>query len=133
MCVLRVSGEQLDGKTARLLLTAAPVAHFRRGEPTPDGKLIFPETALTWVVADLSVRRELAFQQAEAERFLQAEQEGLRALLRLPGVSRAFLDFYAEAEDLPVESFHFPAALLGALGSLGLGMEVTRYERGAFG
>lgn len=139
MCVLRVSGPELDVDALLAATTLRqgglePCALYRRGElrfpqAGPDG----PRSASSGIdvkVSDASWT-DLSEQISDAERFLDSHRREIERLAKTPGVSSLVLDFALEArvdeERASARFEHFPASIVGLAGGLGLALELSFY------
>lgn len=102
---------------------------YRKGQVTPRARR-HPATQSGF---NLSVS-EAEFSDAEgqiedARAFLARYERELAHLKGFPGVEDIVLDFPIEDRDVASQADFFPSDLLGQMGALGIGLEVTRYPR----
>lgn len=133
MCVLRVSGAQLDVDGCLASVGLEPLRVYRAGEPRratrPDG----PRNQQSGFNVEVSAAEmdDLAGQIRDACDFLRAHQAALSTLSGWPGVEDLRLDFGVELRigrnDVETQLGYFPPRLLRLASALGLGLELSIY------
>jgi hypothetical protein len=133
-CFLRVSGKQFAARSYARRTTFPVVGVYVRGEPRlsrtePNGK----KHATSRVIIEVSRAdfTNLKRQIRDAVKFLTRHRLALRRLKRISGVEDFTLDFGVADRDVAAQFDYFPPDLISAAGSLGIGIEVSRYH--AFG
>jgi hypothetical protein len=128
-CVLRASGLHFDIdeflKTSSLdVLTA-----FRRGAVQYPTASVTRKSERSGMNVSVSTREfsDLRGQIEDAIQFLSTNEEELRRLRDFPGLERMDLDFPIEDRDLVYQRDSFPYQLLSLLGSLRIGLTVSRH------
>lgn len=130
-CVLRVSGKHFDARAyaQRSLLPIASV--HMRGEPRmpctrPKGE----RHKSSGVTIDVSRAgfENLKRQIRDAIKFLAERRAVLRGLRRVVGVETMTLDFGVADRAAVAQFDYFPPELISAAGSLGIGLEISRYH-----
>jgi hypothetical protein len=135
-CVLRVSGKDFASKAYARRTGLPVVATYERGEARapktqPDGKK--HTTSGVNVHVSNGDFNDLKRQVRDAVRFLSRHRGALRRLKRIPGVEDLTLDFGVADRDVAAQFDYFPPELIAAAGSLGIGIEVSRYHAFAGG
>ena len=133
MCVLRVSGLELDPYEFLASSSLEPAAVFVRGRPRlasrPDGPM-HEESGINWDVSDASWD-QLPSQVEDAIAFLKLNRAEIERLVTHRGVTAVGLDFAvsrAVGGSAPrSQSVSFPAELLRLAGELGLDVSVSTY------
>jgi hypothetical protein len=128
--VLRAYGVAFDVDAFLSGSTLPICAVKRRGEPVlpssqPNGRR--HEQSGVHVLASDADFAEFQRQVAEATAFLRSEAEQVRRLCEWPGVEVVALDFGVEQRDVAVQAILLPPELVRLAGSLGLGIELSRY------
>jgi hypothetical protein len=131
-CFLRVSGKQFAARSYARRTTLPVVGFYVKGEPPrtkPNGK----KHATSRVIIEVSRAdfTNLKRQVRDAVKFLTRHRLALRRLKRITGVEDFTLDFGVADRDVAAQFDYFPPDLISAAGSLGIGIEVSRYH--AFG
>ena len=131
MCVLRVTGKQLDVDRQLASSGLTPCKVFRKGEPRawrPDGKLY--ASGFTVDVSRGSWSN-LAERVDDAVAFLMQHEAALGALRSAPGVEDMRLDFPVnlriDRETVMAQFDYFSPELVSLAGALGLGLEISIY------
>jgi hypothetical protein len=125
-CILRVSGRQFASRSYAERTTLPVVSVYIRGEPRlprskPNGKKSITSGVNIEVSgADFT---NLKRQVRDAVSFLTRHRQALRRLGRIAGVEKLTLDFGVAAQ-----FDYFPPELITAAGSLGIGIEISRYH-----
>jgi len=132
MCVLRVTGKQLDVDRQLASSGLTPCKVFRKGEPRawrPEGKLY--EASGFTVDVSRGSWSNLAEQMDDAVAFLTQHEAALGALRSAPGVEDMRLDFPVnlriDRETVMAQFDYFPPELVSLAGALGLGLEISIY------
>jgi hypothetical protein len=130
-CVLRVSGKNFDAR-AYAQRSRLPIATVHvRGEPRlPRTRPSGERHKTSGVVIDVSSAdfESLKRQIKQAIRFLAAHRSALRGLRRVVGVETITLDFGVADRPVAAQFDYFPPELITAAGSLGIGLEISRYH-----
>jgi hypothetical protein len=128
-CILKATGTCFDVDEFLKVSSLDAMTAFHRGA------VPFPTTSVTrksgYSGMNISVSgrefSDLNGQIQDALDFLTTNQEELRRLRDFPGVERMYLDFPIENRDVVFQSDAFPPHLLSLLGSLNIGLMVSRY------
>jgi hypothetical protein len=129
-CVLRARGTNFDVDSFLKGSSLEPLTVVHRGEvqfPTstvPQRKKEHSGMNLSVSTREFS---DLKGQIEDAVRFLSDNKEELERLRRFPGLEQMELDFPIEQRDVMFQSDAFPHHLLWLLGSLCIGLVVSRY------
>lgn len=133
MCVLRVSGAQLDVDACLAAVGLEPLRVYRAGEPRratrPDG----PRNQQSGFNVEVSAAEmnDLDGQIRDACNFLRAHQAALSTVSGWPGVEDLRLDFAIELRigqaEVVAQFDYFPPELVRLAGALGLGLEMSLY------
>ena len=130
-CVLRVSGKHFASRSYAQRTALPVVSAYSRGEPRlartkPNGKKHTTSGVNIQVSgADFT---NLKRQIRDAVSFLARNRLALRRLTRIAGVEELTLDFGIADRDVLAQFDYFPPELIAAAGSLGIGIEVSRYR-----
>jgi hypothetical protein len=132
MCVLHVSGRELDPAVAKGL---DPYRVYRAGDPRrrsrPDGPR-WTTSGFSVIVSDAPCS-DLTRQVGDACAFLDKHAEALRTLRTSGAVEDMRLDFPIHlriGKDVLAQFELFPAELVEKAGALGLGLELSIYPSG---
>lgn len=130
-CILRVSGRQFASRLYAQRTTLPVVSVYVRGEPRlprskPNGK----KNITSGVNIEVSGAgfTNLKRQIRDAVSFLTRHRLALRRLGRIAGVEKLTLDFGVADRDVAAQFDYFPPELITAAGSLGIGIEISRYH-----
>jgi hypothetical protein len=130
-CILSVSGKQFASRAYAQRTSLPVVSAYVRGEPRlprtkPNGKKHTTSGVNIEVsAADFTnLRRQIR----DAVSFLSRHRVALRHLARIDGVEELTLDFGVADRAVAAQFDHFPPELVAAAGSLGMGIEVSRYH-----
>jgi hypothetical protein len=133
MCVLRVTGKQLDVDRHLAVSGLMPDKVFRAGEPRwmsqPDGKRY--EVSGFTVEVSRGAWSRLDEQTNDATGFLKQHEDALTRLRADPDVEDMRLDFRVDLridrKDVMAQFDYFPPELVSRAGALGLGLEISVY------
>ncbi len=130
-CVLRVSGKYFDARAYAQRSRLPIVTVHVRGEPRlPRTKPNGDKYKSSSVTIDVSgaqfenVKRQIR----DAIKFLAEHRSILRGLRRVVGVETITLDFGVSDRSVAAQFDYFPPELITAAGSLGIGLEISRYH-----
>jgi hypothetical protein len=133
MCVLRVTGRQLDVDQHLAVSGLMPDKVFRAGEPRfmsqPDGKR--NEVSGFTVEVSRGSWSSLDDQTNDAMAFLKQHEDALTKLRADPDVEDMRLDFRIDLridrKNVMAQFDYFPPELVSRAGALGLGLELSVY------
>ena len=130
-CILRVSGKQFASRSFARRTTLPVVSAYVRGEPrlprtNPKGKK--HTTSCVNIEVSAAGFTNLKRQIRDAVSFLGRNRLALRRLARIRGVEQLTLDFGVTDRAVAAQFDYFPPDLIAAAGSLGIGIEVSRYH-----
>lgn len=128
-CVLRAGGVKFDVDEFLKSSTLDVLTAFHRGA------VRFPTTSVTRTseYSGMNVTvcahqfPDLRTQIEDAIRFLRENEQELRRLRHAPGLDRMDMEFPVEDRDMVFQSDAFPSRLLSLLGSLDIGLVISRY------
>jgi len=126
-CVLRARGANFDVDLFLKGFLLEPSIVYHRGKPR------FPNSSCPDEVSGMNVSvstcefSDLTGQVDDAIRFVSNNDQELQRLRDFPGLEEMELDFPVEERDVAVQSDAFPAQMLSLLGSLRIGLVVSRY------
>ena len=130
-CILRVSGKQFASRSFAQRTTLPIVSTYVRGEPRlprtkPNGK----KHTTSGVNIEVSAANftNLKRQIRDAMSFLSRNRPAVRRLARMAGVEELTLDFGVTDRAVAAQFDYFPPELISAAGSLGIGIEISRYH-----
>jgi hypothetical protein len=129
-CLLTASGQHFDVDEFLKVSSLDALAVFHRGEGRASGSVITQRRSEhSGVSVRVSLREfsDLVHQIEDAVEFLESNDKELKRLRDSPGVERIDLDFSLEDRDLVFQSDAFPPRLLSLLGSLRIGLVVSRH------
>jgi len=103
---------------------------YVRGEPRHPTKPNGKKSVTSGVNIEVSGAdfTNLKRQIRDAVSFLTRHRLALRRLGRIAGVERLTLDFGVADRDVAAQFDYFPPELITAAGSLGIGIEISRYH-----
>ena len=129
-CILRVSGRRFASRAYAERTSLPVIATYVRGEPRlprtkPAGrKHTSSGVNIRVSTADFTnLRRQIR----DAVSFLTRNRAAIRGLKRVAGVEELTLDFGVADRDVAAQFDYFPPELISAAGSLGIGLEISRY------
>jgi hypothetical protein len=130
-CILRVSGKDFASRSYARRTTLPVIKVSVRGEPRlpktkPNGEK--HKTSGVNVQVSNADFTNLKRQIRDAVTFLERHRRALRRLGRASGVERLTLDFGVADRGVAAQFDYFPPELIAAAGSLGIGIEVSRYH-----
>jgi hypothetical protein len=130
-CILRVSGKQFASRAYAQRTKLPIVSSYVRGEARlarskPTGK----KNSTSGVNIEVSTAdsTNLKRQVRDAVSFLSRNRTALRRLARTRGVEELTLDFGVADRAVAAQFDYFPPELVAAAGSLGIGIEISRYH-----
>ena len=127
-CVLRVIGKELNVEEL-LKIDSNPDTYWKKGEvklktkPTEKKHL---HSGAHYCVSEAEFN-EFEKQKKDVIRYLNKNEEKIKAIQKLSGIESIFLDFGIEQRDVFVQSNFFPPELITLAGKLGLGIELSQY------
>jgi hypothetical protein len=130
-CILRVSGNHFASRAYAQRTKLPIVSAYVRGEARlprskPNGKKI--ATSGVDIKVSTAGFTNLKRQIRDAVSFLSRNRIALRRLARTRGVEELTLDFGVSDRAVAAQFDYFPPELIAAAGSLGIGIEVSRYH-----
>jgi hypothetical protein len=134
-CILRISGKDFDARAYARRTSLPVVKVYMRGEPRfwhkPTGK----KNINSGVNVEVS-RAEFENpkrQIRDAIAFLVKHRRAVQRLRNTVGVEEITLDFAIADREVAAQFDYFPPELIRSAGSLGIGIEVSRYHAFAGG
>jgi len=130
-CILRVSGKQFASRAYAQRTTLPVVKTYVRGElRLPSTKPNGTKNKMSGVNIEVSRAdfTNLKRQIQDAVKFLTRHRPALRRLKRTSGVEDVTLDFGVADRDVAAQFDYFPPELIASAGSLGIGIEISRYH-----
>lgn len=128
-CVLRASGTYFDVDEFLKTSTLDVLTAFRRGAGQFPNSSVTRKSEYSGMSVSVSTREisDLSGQIEDAIAFLSENDQELRRLLEFPGLERMDLDFPVEDRDIVYQRDTFPHQLLQLLGSLRIGLVISRH------
>ncbi|MFY9908666.1 MAG: hypothetical protein WCF22_00130 [Candidatus Sulfotelmatobacter sp.] len=128
-CVLRASGTYFDVDEFLKTSTLDVLTAFRRGAGQFPISNITRKSEYSGMSVSVGTREicDLGGQIEDAISFLLENDEELKRLRNFPGLERIDLDFPVEDRDLVYQRDGFPHQLLSLLGSLRIGLIISRH------
>ena len=126
-CVLRASGPAFDVDAFLRTSDWKPCAVYHQGDKRyPRGEKRCDRSGFNLDIGDVE-EDDLDKQIEQSIDFLRLNEEEITRLRHYPGLESMGLDFGVDFKDSPIQSYRFPAVLVGLAGALGLELEVTLY------
>ena len=127
-CVLRVIGEKLNVEEL-LKIDSNPDTYWKKGDPRirtkPKDKKHLRSGA-HYCVSEAEFN-EFEKQKKDVIKYLNENEEKIKAIQKLAGIESVLLDFGIEQRDVFVQSDFFEPELIRLAGKLGLGIELSQY------